>query len=207
MIKARHTPWFQSVFGIYLSWAFRRNFHKMEIHGNIVDKDLPLLVIANHMSWWDGFWMLHLNKKLFKRKFFVMMLEEQLSRNKFLSKLGAFSIKKRSKSATESLNYASNLLKDKSNLFLIFPQGEIQSQHNYPFVFEKGWGRIVLQNENPVQVIMVANIVDYFSHKKPVLRQYVFSPDETKGFTCDELEEKYNTFYKDCMQHQMQNSR
>ena len=205
MIKARHTSWFQSVFGIYLSWAYRRNFRSMEIIGDVKDKGMPILAIANHMSWWDGFWILSMNNKLFRRRFHVMMLEEQLRKNLFLSRLGAFSIKRKSKSASQSIRYAANLLSNKNNFFLIFPQGEIQSQHLFPFVFEKGWGRILLQKDNPIQVLMIANIVDYQSFRKPILRQYLYSPEKTSGFTCDELEAQYNAFYKDCIQNQIRN--
>ena len=206
MIKARHTSWFQSVFGIYLSWAYRRNFRSMEIIGDVKDKGMPILAIANHMSWWDGFWILSMNNKLFRRRFHVMMLEEQLRKNLFLSRLGAFSIKRKSKSASQSIRYAANLLSNKNNFFLIFPQGEIQSQHLFPFVFEKGWGRILLQKDNPIQVLMIANIVDYQSFRKPILRQYLYSPEKTSGFNCDELEAQYNAFYQDCIQNQIRST-
>ena len=205
MIKAQHTRWFQKFFGIYMSWAFRRNFKRIDIIGDVKDKGLPILAIGNHMSWWDGFWVLDINNKLFKRKFHVMMLEEQLRKNLFLSRLGAFSIKRKSKSASLSIRYAASLLADKKNFFLIFPQGVIQSQHQFPFVFEKGWGRILLQKDNPIQVLMIANIVDYQSFRKPILRQYLYSPEKTSGFTCDELEAQYNAFYKDCIQNQIRN--
>ena len=206
MIKARHTSWFQSVFGIYLSWAFRRNFQRIEIVGDVKDRGMPILAIANHMSWWDGFWVLHINNKLFRRKFHVMMLEDQLRKNLFLSRLGAFSIKRKSKSASQSIRYAANLLRDQKNFFLIFPQGEIQSQHRFPFTFEKGWGRILPENENPIQVLMIANMVDYQSFRKPILRQYLYSPEKTSGFNCDELEAQYNAFYQDCIQNQIRNT-
>ncbi|MFN2394163.1 MAG: lysophospholipid acyltransferase family protein [Bacteroidales bacterium] len=205
MIKARHTPWFQKVFNVYITWAFRRNFHQMQIIGDVKDKGLPILAIGNHISWWDGFWILALNDKLFRRRFHVMMLEEQLRKNLFLSKLGAFSIKRKSKSASQSIRYAGNLLRSKNNFFLLFPQGEIQSQHQFPIVFEKGWERILLQKDNPIQILMIANLIDYQSFRKPVLKQYIFSPEKTSNFTCGELEAQYNVFYKDCIQNQIQN--
>ncbi len=206
MIKARHTRWFQTVFGIYMSWAFRRNFKRIDIIGDVKDKGLPILAIGNHMSWWDGFWILDINNKLFQRKFHVMMLEEQLRKNLFLSRLGAFSIKRKSKSASQSIRYAGSLLGSKNNLLLLFPQGKIQSQHQFPFVFEKGWERIFSQNDNPIQVLMIANILDYQSFRKPILKQYLYSPEKTTGFNCDELEAQYNAFYKDCIKNQTRNT-
>ncbi|MFN3554858.1 MAG: lysophospholipid acyltransferase family protein [Bacteroidales bacterium] len=205
MIKARHSKFFQSLFGLYLSAAFRRHFQSMEVIGEVEDKGLPLLIIANHMSWWDGFWILELNKKLFRRRFHVMMLEEQLRQNLFLSRLGAFSIRKRSKSASTSIAYAASLLQDPANLLLIFPQGQIQSQHHHEFSFEQGWGRILnQQDEHPLQIIFVANLLDWGSKQKPILRQYIASPPAGQGFTCDDLEQQYNSFFNDCLSRQKQ---
>jgi hypothetical protein len=51
------------------------------------------------------------------------MPEEQLATRMFLNKAGAFSIKPGSRSAIESLNYASSLLYEPENLVVVFPQG------------------------------------------------------------------------------------
>lgn len=204
MIPARHAPWFQWLFDVYLKIAFWRSFHAIEVVGEVKDKGLGILVIANHISWWDGFWILHLNQKIFKRKLFVMMLEEQLRKNSFLRKLGAFSIRKKSKTAGESLTYAAEKLKDPRNMVLLFPQGEIHSHYAFPLQFEQGWGKIVLQPHNEFQVLMVANLLDYFSSPKPLLRQYIYSPEKTSGITCSELQEEYNRFYQRCIQMQTQ---
>ncbi len=204
MIPAQHSHWFQSIFHLYLNFIVKRSFKKIEIKGTVQDKGMPILVIANHMSWWDGFWVLRLNKKVFKRKFHVMMLEEQLRNNQFLSKLGAFSIRKRSKSVIESLQYASNILTNNNNLLLLFPQGVIQSQHQRPFLFEQGWGRIFENLKNPVQVIMIAHLVDYFSSPKPRVNQYINCLTEATEYTCKNLQDEYNAFFEDCVNQQQE---
>ncbi len=202
MITASHSRWFQFIFDIYLSRAFKKHFKSLETIGEVEDKGMPVLVIANHISWWDGFWMLSLNKKHFHRNFHVMMLEDQLRKNMFLRQLGAFSLRKRSRDMLESFAYAARLLKQPRNMLLLFPQGEITSQYDYPLDFQKGWGRILSMTHNPLQLLMVVHLLDYFSDPKPTLRQYVFSPEQTTGFNGDELEEQYNDFLQQCLEQQ-----
>ncbi len=202
MIHANHSGFFESLFGLWLSFAFRRNFKASRIIGEFHDQNKPLLVLSNHISWWDGFWLLRLNQGLFKRKFHVMMLEEQLEKRKFLCKLGAFSIRRNHKSMFESLDYAGNLLQDPSNLLLIFPQGEISSQYDQPQVFQNGWTRILKGKEDKVQIVMVAHLLDYFSHSKPTLYQYLYSPDSEKQMIPQKLEEVYNDFFQRCLEKQ-----
>ncbi|MFP4288559.1 MAG: 1-acyl-sn-glycerol-3-phosphate acyltransferase [Bacteroidales bacterium] len=202
MIQANHTSWFQNLFDIYLRYSFKRHFHTIQIEGNIRDKGLPMLLIANHISWWDGFWLLHTNKKKFHRKFHVMMLEEQLKKNRFLSRLGAFSIKRKTRSALDSIHYARQILTSTSNLLLLFPQGEIQSQYKFPFVFEQGWQKILKDIHHPIQIVMVCNVIDYFSHQKPTLFQYLYSPDQNTELTCATIEKMYNNFYQQSISQQ-----
>ncbi len=202
MIKARHSSFFGFVFRCYLYCSFRRHFQKMEIINKVQDKGLPMLVVANHISWWDGFWALHLNDKLFKRKLHVMMLEEQLRKNLFLRRLGAFSICKNSRTMAESLGYAAGLLRNKNNMVVIYPQGEIKSVYEHSIVFNQGWKRMLEKNQWPVQVLFLVNLPDYFSGQKPTLRQYVASPEKNTNFSCQELESLYNDFYRQCLAEQ-----
>lgn len=202
MIAARHSPWFKRIFSLYLSLAFKRSFRRIETKGTFHDQKIPMLVIANHISWWDGFWIFHLNQKLLRRKLYVMMLEEQLRQNRFLTKLGAFSIRKNSRDMVESLQYASRVLENPQSFLLLYPQGEIHSQYDTPLNFQKGWGRILTRVKHPIQVLMVVHMLDYFSDPKPTLRQYIFSPEQTEDFSCDQLESLYNEFYQQCLQQQ-----
>ncbi len=202
MIKAKHSLWFDSIFNLYISYAYKRHFKRINTIGTFEDKGLPVLVLCNHIGWWDGFWILRLNKKFLKRRFHVMMLDEQLRRNMFLRKLGAFSIRKRSRGMRDSLAYASNVLDNSENLLLFFPQGKFYSQHTFPLVFEKGLDRILLPLQKPVQVLIVVHLLDYFADQKPTLSQYVFGPEVKERYTSVELEELYNNFMHDCLQKQ-----
>lgn len=199
IVKARHNFFIYPFFKLYTVWKIRRNFQEVYINGEFHDRGLPVLLISNHISWWDGFWAVLLNRKVFNRKFFFfMMLEEQLKKNRFLSYTGGFSIKKKSKSIIESLNYTAELLEDNRNIVIVFPQGEIQSLYNSSIIFDKGLEFILKKVQGEVHIIFLASLVDYFSGQKPGLYMY-FNEYSEKDLTIKALEKEYGLFYNRCI--------
>ena len=65
-----------------------------------------------------------------------MVTEENYKKVWFMKYLGAFAIRRNSRSALEALQYAGELLDDHRNLVLIFPQGRLYSQHAAEIDFE-----------------------------------------------------------------------
>lgn len=196
--KATHHFFVYPFFKRYAVWKIRRNFHDVFIDGEFHNKKLPVLLISNHVSWWDGFWAMYLNVKLFHRKFYFMMLEDQLKKYMFFNKTGGYSIKKGSKSIIESLDYTAHLLADNKNLVLLFPQGEIQSIYTQTIRFEDGIGHIMKKVTCDIQIIFLVNLIDFFSHPKPGLYLYI---EEFTGrdFTTKNVQEEYNRFYSYCI--------
>ena len=201
IIKAQHNIFIDSFFRFYVIRKMKRSFHDFKMELNVEDKNLPILLICNHISWWDGLWTLHINQQLFHRKYHFMMLEEQLQKNWFFKYTGGFSIRKNSKSVIESLNYAAELLADKKNMVLIFPQGDIESMHDTNFVFEKGITKILQRAKNEIQIIFVANFIDYHSNVKPTLHAWL--KDYSGSFETSEIQNTYNDFYKNCISKQI----
>jgi len=144
MITARHTAWADWIFAWYLTRLCKRHFHKISVLGKIPEtsSDLPLLLLPNHSTWWDGFFVYLLNKKLFRRKTYLMMLEAQLARYKFFSRLGAYSINPHSAgSIKNSLRYSVAVLNEKvapRPMLCIFPQGELLPWDKRPLVYKNG---------------------------------------------------------------------
>ncbi len=201
ILKGKHHFLLDPFFRFYVIKKMHRNFHSIKITGTITDKKFPVMLICNHMSWWDGIWALHVNQTLFGRKYFFMMLEDQLRKNWFLKYTGGFSISKNSKSIMETITYTSELLKDKKNLVLLFPQGEIGSMHEREFKFKKGIERILQGIGNDVQVVFLASIIDYHSNVKPTV--YSFVEDFTGRYRVEEIQECYNRFYRACISEQL----
>ena len=202
MLKAKHNIFIYAFFRRYAVWKINRHFHSIKIIGEIGEKNLPVLVLSNHISWWDGFWGMYLNVKILHRRFHFMMLEEQLRKYWFFNYTGGFSINKKSKSILESLNYTSELLLNNKNMVLMYPQGEIQSMHNRNFVFGKGLERILKDRKQKIQIIFMAGIIDYFSHPKPSVYLY-FSEYKNSGYQLEHIQTAYNAFYKQCIEKQL----
>lgn len=200
MLPARHHFFIYPFFQHYTRYLLRRRFHSVHLDGVFSDKGQSVVLIANHVGWWDGFWAMWLNLTLLKRKFHFMMREDQLLRFRFFNYTGAFSVHKGSRGVVESLNYARQLLHDSRNMVLIYPQGRLQSIYGGTFRFEKGVERVVNGKEGRVQLLFSANLIDYFDHPKPSLFIYV---EEYRGdFTRDAIEEAYNRFYTQCVETQ-----
>ena len=159
---------------------------------------LPVFMIGNHFSWWDGFIALNINQQYFRKKFHIMMLEEQLRDRMFLNKSGAYSLNKGQRSMVETFSYTRELLSDPGNLVVMYPQGKIYSMHDQPYVFEKGWYRIIERMEQPVQMVFYYALVDYFSHRKPTLNIYVYTHDHPYG-AADQVEAAFNDRFRDAL--------
>lgn len=200
--KATHHPVIYPFFQLYTICKIKSNFHGVFIRGEYKEKNLPVLLISNHISWWDGFWAMYLNMKVIHRKLYFMMLEEQLKKHMFLNRTGGYSIKKDSRSVLETIDYTARLLSDKKNLVLMFPQGKIESIYTPEIRFEKGIGHILKKVNGRIQILFLVNLIDYFSNPKPGLYIY-FREHEGSGSGSKSLQGAYNDFYTACIAENM----
>jgi len=173
MLKPIYNRWSEPAWKWYLNRAIRKSFDKFEYdRSQQIDDDKPLLVIANHFSYWDVPWIFKLCHELFRKRFYCMTWEEQLQRYPVLRSIGAFSVNKGTRGVIESLDFATSLLEDPKNMVLIFPQGEIKSIHAPEITFQKGVFRIIERFEKPLQILISVALVDYASRPKPMVRFY-----------------------------------
>jgi 1-acyl-sn-glycerol-3-phosphate acyltransferase len=200
MIKARHKPFYVWLFNQYTRIMLKKHFHEININSDVSLSNVPTVIIANHFSWWDGFFVVYINYRILHKKFHVMMLEEQLKKHRILSKAGAFSISKKKKTILESIDYCISLLNDPGNILLFYPQGEIQSSYHYPVKFEKGLLKILEGTNKQLQLIFLVVLTDYFSNKRPVLNLNMteFSGD----YNHRDIERAYNNFMMECIKSQ-----
>ena len=201
MIKAKHNPlsiWF---FRNFFRMLERFSFRKMTVISDVeLSEDQSVLLLQNHFSWWDGYWSYRLSREVFKRKFHVMMLEEQLRKRLFLNSCGVFSIQKNNRDFLNSLTYTSELLYDPRNLVTIYPTGILLTQHQQNLKFEKGINRIIEGKTEHFVIALAVFLVDYFGFAKPEVRVYL------QGYsgegTIEAIEEAYHLFYQTCVTKQ-----
>lgn len=201
MIKDRYNAtslWFYSS---YFRVLQKIHFRKISI---ITDDVFPegqsVLLLQNHFSYYDGYWSMYICNKALKRRFHVMMLEEELAKRMFLTRCGVFSVRKNSRELLESLNYANELLQDPLNVVTIYPSGDIISHHQQNFTFQRGFARIA-ENRNFNSLITFAVVlVDHFSLARPEIRIYLKNyTGERKG---EAIENAYHNFYQTCISNQ-----
>ena len=196
-IRSKHNFIIYSFFKLYTLLSIRRHFKKVMVKSEISDTSRPVLLLQNHISWWDGFWALYLNMKIFHKKFHFMMLAEQLNKYWFFKYTGGYPVMKGTRSILETLDYTGKLLSDKNNLVLIFPQGEIQSLYQNRIRFENGVSKIIRDNPD-IQVIMSVCLIDYFSSPEVSLFIYL---REYSDFS-KKIEEEYQKFYMESVSRQ-----
>lgn len=170
MIRAQHCFWADLIFHPYLTWLFKRHFHTIQLLGTLpeIPDDLPLLVLPNHSTWWDGFFVYLLNKRIFRRTAYLMMLEEQLSKYRFFAKIGAYSIEPGHRHGIiESLEYTVELLKEQMSLVSVFPQGELLPWHTRPLGYKRGVEWILQKYGKPAAVLPLAIRTEFLGERCP----------------------------------------
>jgi 1-acyl-sn-glycerol-3-phosphate acyltransferase len=202
MFRARHIKAYTAFFHHFTRWTLKHHFHHLNSELEHPDRSKSLLVIANHFSWWDGFIVYYLNDMYFRKRFHVMMLEEELVKRMFLNKAGAFSIRKPGRSIIESLEYAGNLLSSPGNMLLMFPQGEFQSQYHRGFKFDRGIEKIIEKSKNDPEILFNINLVEYFQHPSPTL--YMRTRIYTGARKADPMRSAFTDFHASCLSRHKQ---
>jgi 1-acyl-sn-glycerol-3-phosphate acyltransferase len=170
MTEARHDAWADAMFGSYLRGITRRSFHAVRLLGDAPDppRELPLIIVANHGTWWDGFFIYLVNTHVLHRKLYIMMLEEQLRRYRFFRRLGAFGIEQGyPRSARASLSYSAELLKDASNCLCLFPQGAMHRFHDRPLGFQRGLANVLSMHGGAACILPVAIACEFLGERRP----------------------------------------
>ncbi|MGI8639214.1 MAG: lysophospholipid acyltransferase family protein [Pyrinomonadaceae bacterium] len=183
MLEAKKSAWFETIFSIYNRNLLKRRFHSLQVSGldflREKNAEMPLIIYANHSSWWDGLAAFEISRKT-KLDSFMMMEEKQLKKLFLFRKLGAFSVvRENPRKAVESINYAVNLLKKTDRTLWIFPQGEILPNDARPLKFYNGLSRII-EKIGEVFVVPLAMRYEFLGEFKPQIFVKIGSPEFLK---------------------------
>jgi 1-acyl-sn-glycerol-3-phosphate acyltransferase len=141
-----------------------RRWHLRQVHvaGAAVDdvpNDLPLLLVANHVSWWDGFLLRAVQKRLRPRgALFTVMSARELARFPYFSLLGAVRLDRDSVGSVRRMlrELAAHRRRHREMLIVsYFPQGRIWPSGRRPLGFQRGVG-LVAAHLAPIAVVPVA---------------------------------------------------
>lgn len=196
MIEATHHPVLYPLFCRYVKRILKLRFRTMEFIGEWTDDGRPVLLVSNHISWWDGCWNLCFTHDILKRKYYFMAGEQQLARRPFMRRVGGFGIRPGSREALESLEYALSLLGTPAHAVLIYPQGKIISIYQRDIQFKKGVDYVLKHLDHPVRVILIAYFTETGKEKKTGAWGYFKTWDRKPEST---IQAAYQFFYAESL--------
>jgi len=151
--------------GRYLIW---RDFSEVLQEGPVSEPspDSPVLYLANHSTWWDGFLMLRVHQRLRAGPLLTVIDADQLRRYPALRAAGGVELDPRS---VASMKY---LLRGLSTLAVpglgvsLFPQGKIHSSRRRPLGFRRGLEGVARALGSPT-IVPVAMHVEPLNRRRP----------------------------------------
>jgi 1-acyl-sn-glycerol-3-phosphate acyltransferase len=203
MIPARRIKLFSNWFAMYMRFRMRKAFNKLVVMPFTPKPGHSVLLLCNHFSWWDGLWGNYLAYWHLDRKLYIMMQEDHLKKRMLLNLFGGFSIDRSSREMIKSLQYAAGLLNDPENLVVVFPQGELISNHTTEVKVEKGIERLIKNIKGPCQIVYNCALIDYFESLKPSVFFHLYDCGIAGEVPFDELIARINTFHQQALKAQI----
>ncbi len=173
MIPAHKFPLGEYLVEGMIDGSFRKYFDRIHYRQHELYTDeqraLPMIICANHSTWWDGYVALLVARQLGVDPY-LMMEEAQLRRYFFFSWIGCFSVdRQNARSAMQSLQYAARVLKEKQGRMVwLFPQGEIAPNDRRPFEFFTGAAHLARLTTTSL-VYPLAIRIEYLAEQRPDL--------------------------------------
>lgn len=206
MHQPRKNPVIFQFFSWYIAYIIKKDFSGYTYNRLQIKENEAILLLSNHFSWWDGFLMFQLNRLVFKKRFNVLVTEEDYRKQWFLKYLGAFAATNKSKDVVETLLYAGRLLDDPENLVLLFPQGKSYTSYINSITFEKGVMQLINASKKKFQIIFSATLIDYFDKRKATAESYLCHWEAEEYISLQLLKREYNKHYNFAVSQQSRNS-
>lgn len=138
----RHVAFFDRVFTRFA----RRHLNAVRLARWGRPRDVPgapLVVFANHPSWWDGMAVMLLWRRLLReRDLYVPMDAEALGRYGFMRRLGVFGVEPGARGAAGFLRVAAEVLAAPGNLLWINAPGRFSDARERPVPIAPGMSRL-----------------------------------------------------------------
>lgn len=166
-MKVGFSPFALAVLELALA-PLRRVFLRGPVLGPVLaaETGIPLLLVANHTSWWDGFLVRDVQKKLRPgARLFTVMLESELRRRPFLRVMGCVGVEPGNRMSALRVfrRLQTERQRDANTVFAFFPQGRIWPASRRPLGFERGVS-VLCSMLAPVAVVPVALHVEALNH-------------------------------------------
>ena len=145
----RRSAWWTRVATGYASLALRRRIEGIYVQGSELLRDAaakgPIVLVANHGSWWDTFLLLVVNRH-FGLRGYALMDEVNLRRLAFFARVGALPLSRSDGTrASAQLHAAAMQLRGPQDALWMFADGAQRPFHARPLLFKKGAARLATE--------------------------------------------------------------
>lgn len=186
-----------------MRYRMKKAFNHIEVMPLTPKEGHSVLLLCNHFSWWDGFFGNYIAYWVLKRKLFIMMQHDHLEKRMIFNLFGGFSIERGTRNMLRSLWYAADLLNDAENLVVVFPQGELISNHVNHISMEKGIERLIGHIKGPCQIVYCCTLIDYFESLKPSAYIHLFDCGVAGSVAFETLSQNINQFHQQALADQV----
>jgi 1-acyl-sn-glycerol-3-phosphate acyltransferase len=143
VIPARKNASFSTVFAWETARRLRASFGELRTRGlselAAVAREDPVIVVSNHVAWWDPLVIFHLVHGQLGLDGYSMMDAKNLRKLPFFSRIGAFGVDLEDPAdGAHAIRYAAKLLDRPGRLVWIFPQGRERPVTARPLQFRIG---------------------------------------------------------------------
>jgi 1-acyl-sn-glycerol-3-phosphate acyltransferase len=203
MIPARKNIFISNMFAKYVRYRMHKAFRRICVTPIELRPDHSILLLSNHFSWWDGFFLNYIEHWVVKRPSYLMMQHDHLEKRMFFNLVGCFSIERGTRQMLQSLMYAADLLNDPRKMVAVFPQGSLQSNHISEISVEKGIARLIKHIKGPCQIVYSCTLIEYFESLKPSAYVQLFDCGVAGEVPFDELVTRINGFHQQALKNQV----
>ncbi|WP_263356335.1 lysophospholipid acyltransferase family protein [Acidicapsa ligni] len=138
------------LFSIYLRWYMRRHFYCVRVAnaGRIPSQAQPLILFANHPSWWDPLTVMLLGQMLLPgREHYAPMDETSLKHYGIFRPMGFFAVDgATARGAAQLLRAGRQILSRAGSVLWITPEGQFQDVRKRPVIFKPGLGALMTRS-------------------------------------------------------------
>jgi 1-acyl-sn-glycerol-3-phosphate acyltransferase len=177
LITSNISPWLLRVFTTYSRWYVGRHFNSVRVSqlgGPPRLEDVPIIIYANHASWWDPLICLLLQDRCFRdRRAFAPIDAKALDQYRFFSRLGFFGVPQNSvRGAAQFLKNSTEILAQPNTVLWLTPQGRFADARERPAQFKAGLGHLPRRIERAAFVPLALEYVFWEERKPEVLCRF-----------------------------------
>jgi|HubBroStandDraft_5_1064220.scaffolds.fasta_scaffold115421_2 1-acyl-sn-glycerol-3-phosphate acyltransferase len=136
-----------ALFSVYVRWYLGRHFHALRVAnaGRISAQAEPLILFANHASWWDPLTAMLLGRRILpEREHYAPMDETALAHYSIFRPMGFFPVDNASsRGAAQLLRAGYQVLTRPGAVLWITPESQFQDVRKRPIEFRPGLGALM----------------------------------------------------------------